>query len=428
MRLVILSAVLVIGMICPLAAGAEQWPQWRGPAANGAGGDADYPVKFSSDEGVAWKVALPGLGCSTPAVWDDAIYLTCGIGGRDALVCFDLSGKERWRRLLGPEIAGKHPHGSGSNPSPATDGRHLVVFYKSGTVACFDLDGNELWRTNLRERFGDIEMWWDLGASPLIAGDRAIVQVLHAGDSYLVAFDLKTGEVLWKEPRQYVVPVEADQSYASPQLAAVGGRPIVVVLGADHLTGHDVANGKMIWECGGFNPDNQPMWRNIASAVIADDLAIVPYGRGDFLAAVRLDGTGDVTATHKAWEKQGLGADVPTPVVHDGRIYVLHDRGRLACLDLQTGDELWLAELPKSRHKCFASPVLAGDLLYVARLDGTVFVGRVRDAGYEPLAENKMGEELVVGPVPLGGGLLIRGREHLFRIGQTAADGSGIRQ
>jgi outer membrane protein assembly factor BamB len=104
------------------------------------------------------------------------------------------------------------------------------------------------------------------------------------------------------------------------------------------------------------------MWRNIASTVVADGLAIVPYGRGDFLTALRLDGVGDVTATHKVWEKHGVGADVPTPAVHDGRIYVLHDEGRLACLELQTGDELWSANLPKSRHKCFASPVLAGDL------------------------------------------------------------------
>ena len=406
-----------------LASAAGNWPQWRGPQADGVAAASDatggYPIEFSADKNVAWKVELPGRGSSTPAVWGDAIYVTCGIDGQDALVCYDLASREQWRRLLGPEIAGKHPHGSGSNPSPATDGRHVVVFYKSGTVACFDLDGKELWRTNLRERYGDINMWWDLGASPVIAGDRAIVQVLHAGESYLVALDLESGEVLWKQPRQYVVPVEADQSYASPQLATVDGRQIVVILGADHVTGHDVATGELLWECGGLNPENQQMWRNIASVAIADGMAIVPYGRGDFMVALRLDGTGDVTATHKVWEQQGVGSDVPTPAVRDGCIYVLHDQGRLACLDLQTGDELWSANLPKSRHKCFASPVLAGDLLYSARLDGTVFVGRVTDAGYEPLAENAMGEELVVGPVPVRGGLLIRGPEHLWRIGPS---------
>jgi outer membrane protein assembly factor BamB len=111
-----------------------------------------------------------------------------------------------------------------------------------------------------------------------------------------------------------------------------------------------------------------------------------------------------------------VGADVPTPAVRDGRLYLVHDEGRIVCLEVDSGDELWSANLPKSRHKIFASPVLAGDLLYSARLDGTVFVGRITDDGYEPLAVNEMGEELVVGPVPVRGGLLIRGPEHLWRI------------
>ena len=407
-------------MLCvasQLAAAGDNWPQWRGPTANGVARPGDYPTEFSAGKNFAWKVDLPGKGTSTPIVWDDAIFVTCGIDGQDALVCYDFAGHERWRRLLGPEIAGRNPHGSGSNPSPATDGRHVVVYFKSGTVTCFDLAGQELWRLNLRERYGEISMWWDLSASPVIAGDRAIISVLHAGDSYLLALDLDSGDVLWKQPRQYTCPEEADQTYATSQLATVDGREMIVTLGADHLTGHDVATGKLLWECGDFNPDQRVMWRNIASVAVADGLAVVPYGRGDFLAAVRLDGAGDVTATHKVWEKHGVGADVPTPVIRDGRVYLLHDKGRLVCLDLSSGDEIWSADLPKSRFRYFASPVLAGDLLYSAREDGTVFVGRVTDDGYEPLAENAMDEELVVGPVPVRGGLLIRGMEHLFRIG-----------
>jgi len=411
-----LVAITILCGVSQFAAAADDWPQWRGPTANGTAPPSDYPIEFSNEQNVAWRVDLPGKGSSTPIVWGDAIFVTCGIDGQDGLLCYDFDGSERWRRLLGPEIAGKHPHGSGSNPSPATDGRHLVVYFKSGTVACFDLDGRELWRTNLLEKYGDIVMWWDLGASPVIAGDRVIISVLNAGESYLLALDLESGDVLWKQPRHYECPVEADQTYATPQLATVDGHQILVVLGSDHLTGHDVATGRLLWECGGLNPDSQPMWRNIASVAVADGLAVVPYGRGDFLTAVRLDGTGDVTNTHKAWERTGVGADVPSPIIRDGRIYLLHDRGRIACVDLQTGEDLWSANLPKSRLRFFASPVLAGDLLYAAREDGTLFVGRVTDKGYEPLAENAMGEELVVGPVPVRDSLLIRGPEHLFRI------------
>lgn len=417
LSILVVSGLVLSGAMGKSSAAADNWPQWHGPDANGVAQPGDYPIEFSADKNVDWKVDLPGKGSSTPAVWDDSIFVTCGIDGQDGLLCYDLEGNKRWRRLLGPEMPGKHPHGSGSNPSPATDGRHVVVFYKSGTLACFDFEGQELWRHNLREKYGDINMWWDLGTSPVIAGGRAIISVLHAGDSYLLALDLDTGEVLWKQPRQYQCPTESDQAYTTPSVLPIGGQNVIVTWGADHLTGHAVDTGELLWECGGFNPENKGSWRAIASAAVADGLAVVPYGRGDFLAAVRLDGAGDVTDTHRLWEKHGLGADVPTPAVRDGRVYLLTDRGRIACLDLQSGDELWSADLPKSRHSYFASPVLAGNLFYSAREDGTVFVGRISDDGYEPLAENPMGEDLVVGPVPVRGGLLIRGPEHLYRIG-----------
>jgi outer membrane protein assembly factor BamB len=196
------------------------------------------------------------------------------------------------------------------------------------------------------------------------------------------------------------------------------GRAVLVTLGSDHLTGHDVETGKLLWECGGFNPDNQGMWRVIASAVIDGDVAFVPYGRGDRLAGIRLGGNGDVTATNRLWEKEGrgLGAEVPTPVVRDGRAYLLGDAGRVACFDVKSGDELWSGKLPKSGKRYFSSPLLGGDKLYCPREDGIVFVGRVSDTGFELLAENDMGEPTIAAPVPIDGGLLIRGREHLFRI------------
>jgi outer membrane protein assembly factor BamB len=100
--------------------------------------------------------------------------------------------------------------------------------------------------------------------------------------------------------------------------------------------------------------------------------------------------------------------------VHDGKAYLLSDNGRITCRDMRYGEELWSAELPRNRNKYYASPVLAGDLLYCTREDGTIFVGRVSDDGYEQLAENPMGEWVIATPVPIRGGLLIRGEEHLF--------------
>ncbi|HVT27537.1 MAG TPA: PQQ-binding-like beta-propeller repeat protein [Lacipirellulaceae bacterium] len=398
---------------------AENWPQWRGPLGTGVAHAGNYPVTFSNTEGVAWKADLPGLGTSTPAVWADHIFVTCGIKGQDGIVCYDMKGKELWHHVFGPERAARNRNASGSNPSPVTDGQRLVVYYKSGTLASLDLAGHEKWKTNLQDRFGKDTLWWDLGTSPVLADGLVIVAVMQAGDSYLVAFDLKTGDLAWRTPRKYECPEESDQSYSTPQVVPMGGKNVIVTWGADHLTGHDAATGKLLWECGGFNPDQQANLRTIASVAASDTMAVVPYARGASLAGIRLGGNGDVTKTARVWEKNGrrLSADVPTPVVANGKVYLLTDAGHIDCLNLQSGEVLWSADLPRNRNRYYASPILAGDKLYCTRIDGVISVGRVSDKGFELLADNNdMGERIIATPVPIRGGLLIRGDDHLFYI------------
>jgi outer membrane protein assembly factor BamB len=250
----------------------------------------------------------------------------------------------------------------------------------------------------------------------VLAGGRVIVAVVHEGPSFLVAYDLATGDEAWKTEREYQNPQEADQAYTTPQVVRIDGKDVIVTWGADHLTGHDAEDGKLLWECGGFNPENQGYWRVIASATVGDGVAIVPWGRGKVLTGVRIGGQGDITKSNTLWQKQNLGADVPSAVVRDGKAYVLTDTGHIACLDLQSGDEHWSADLPKNRNKYYASPVLAGDILYCTREDGVIYAGRVSDDGYEQLAENNMGERVVATPVPIRDSLLVRGDTNLFRI------------
>jgi outer membrane protein assembly factor BamB len=369
----LLAVLILLAYSVPrVSHAAENWPQWRGPLGTGVAADGNYPVRFSNEEGVAWSVKLPGRGTSTPAVWDDRIFLTCGSKGPDGksldtAVCYDTKGNERWMQKFGPERPGKNPHGSGSNPSPATDGEHVVVYFKSGTLACLDLNGKEKWQANLQERYGEDTLWWDLGTSPVLVNGLAIVAVMQTGGSYLAAFDLESGDVKWKEPREYVCNVESDQSYATPQVVNSGGTAVIVTWGADHLTGHDAASGKLLWQSGGFNPDNMRAWRTIASAQVGDGIAVVPFGRGKFVSAVRIGGQGDITTSNRLWDKQELGSDVPTPAYRDGKVYLLTDGGQIVCLDIRSGEEHWSASLPKHRNRYYASPVLAGDKLYCAR-------------------------------------------------------------
>jgi outer membrane protein assembly factor BamB len=198
------------------------------------------------------------------------------------------------------------------------------------------------------------------------------------------------------------------------------GRDVVVTWGADHLTGHDAATGKLLWDCGGFNPKNQGYWRTIASAVVSDGIAIVAYGRGEYLAGIRVGGSGDITKDARIWETSGLGksSDVPTPAVVGDKAYLLTDKGRIACINLKTGKETWTANLPSNRNKFYGSPVLAGDKLYCVREDGIMFVGKVDDKGFELLADqNDMGGRVIATPVPIRGGLLVRGDDYLYMIG-----------
>ena len=417
---------LFVAALAPLSpAGAENWPNWRGPALDGVAAGTGFATSWSPEAHVAWKVTLPGLGASTPAVWGDAIVLTCAIDGNDAAICFDRAGKERWRRSLGPEKAGKHAKATGCNPSPVTDGKHVWVYFKSGELAALDLaTGVVAWRENLQERFGEDTLWWDLGTSPVLTRDAVVVAVMQTGPSYLAAFGRTDGKLLWKHDRNLDAPEEAAQSYSTP-LVVKGeerfGEPaeVMFVLGADHVTAHDATDGRELWRVGGLNPGGEKYFRSIASPVVAGDLVIAPYARGSTLTAVKRGGQGDVTTSHVAWARKDLGADVPTPAFQDGKLVVCTDQGKVACLDAPTGKTMWEVELPKNRHAYSASPVLLEGKILVTREDGqsALLAGPADGTGrFEVVGEGSVGEMTVATPVCVDGRIFLRTHNSLWCI------------
>ena len=420
-----LFALLLAALAPQAPARSENWPNWRGPALDGVAAGTGYATTWSPEAHVAWKVTLPGLGASTPAVWGDAIVLTCAIDGKDAAICFDRSGKERWRRSLGPEKPGKHAKATGCNPSPVTDGKHVWVYFKSGELAALDLaTGAVAWQENLQERFGEDTLWWDLGTSPVLTNDAVVVAVMQTGPSYLAAFGRTDGKLLWKHDRNLDAPEEAAQSYSTP-LVVKGeekfGEPaeVIFVLGADHVTAHDAADGHELWRVGGLNPAGEKYFRSIASPVVADDLVIAPYARGSTLTAVKRGGKGDVTQTHVAWARKDLGADVPTPAFQEGKLVVCTDQGKVACLDAPTGKTLWDGELPKNRHAYSASPVLVDGKILVTREDGqsALLTGPAAGAGrFEVVGEGSVGEMTVATPVCVDREIFLRTHDRLWCI------------
>jgi outer membrane protein assembly factor BamB len=400
----------------------DNWPRWRGPRDDGSNeGGGAYPVKWDDTAGVLWKAPLPGKGCSTPIVWDRRIYLTAPVDGQDAVVALDWSGNQLWRTPLGPETAGKHRNGSGSNASPATDGRTLFAYFKSGNLAALEFDGAVRWKTNLWQQFGGQDtLYWDAGSSPVLTEKDVVVAVMQNGGSYLAAFDKQTGELHWKVARDYETPTEGDHSYATPAVIRHDGREAILVWGAEHLTAHDAADGSVLWSCGDFNPTRQGNWPAVGSAVVVGDVAVVPYARGDSLTGVRLgddNAKGDVTNTHKLWVRQDTGTFVPTPAAYKGKVYLVRDRGEVECIDPKTGKTAWSGQLPKSSASYYSSPSLADGKIYAAREDGVVFVARVEGGTFEVLAENEMDERIIACPVPVAGRLLLRGEQNLYCVG-----------
>ena len=411
-----LWASLLVGLCCTAIAG--EWPRWRGPGCDGSAPPGRYPVKWAPAE-VAWKAPLPGKGCSTPVVLNRRIYLTAPVNGLDAVLAFDLNGKLLWKTTFGPEEPGRHPNASGCNPSPVTDGSGVFVFFKSGTFAAVEPNGTVRWRFNLIERFGPERRFWDLGTSPVLTKEHVVFARMHDGDSWVAAFDKKTGAMAWKVPRNYETPTEGRQAYTTPIVLTRGGKERILVWGAHRLTIHDAANGNIIWFCGGFNLEGKRMWPSVATPVVSGDMVIVPCGRADRgqprLHGIRLGGRGDVTKNNRVWKRTDAGTFVPSPAAHKGRVYVLSDFGEINCIDPATGKDIWRGKFPRGRGKFYASPLIAGGHLYAVRERGTLYVVRLGEA-FQLESQIDLSEKVIASPIAVWNRILIRTDRHLWCI------------
>lgn len=409
---------LWIALHLPSSLSASDWPAWRGPEATGSIQKGHFPTQWGKED-LAWKLELPGKGCSTPIHWNGILYVTAPVEGRDALLAIDHHGKILWQAIFGEESAGKHRNGSGSNPSPVTDGERVYVSFKSGTLAAVDLQGRILWQDNLVQKYGPDTLYWDHGSSPVLTRKHVVMVRMHEGESWLAAFDKATGNLDWKIARNFVTPREGDHGYTTPLVLEENGRETVLVWGGMHLTSHDALDGSVLWTCGDFNPEGRALWPAVSTPVVCEGMAVVPYGRNDRkvprLHGIRLDGKGGKAIPRREWVREDISSFVPSPASWQGRVYLLRDRGEVECLNPQTGASFWQGRLPEDRSNYYSSPLIAGGHLYAAREDGVVFVADVR-GGFQLVSENPMGEPIIAAPVPFRNLLILRGTQNLFAI------------
>lgn len=406
------SLALALGISFQFAH-AENWPAWRGPNGSGVVSEVKGPQAFSKER--SWQKKLAARACSTPVVWDGKVFVTGLIGEQDSVQCFDLkNGDELWKKELGPARLGRTQRiGSSANSSPITDGKALFVYFKSGTVASLSFDGKVKWSIKLDEVFPPDKLLWDRGTSPVLAGGHLVIAVLQQkGTSYLGAINPADGKKVWMTERPHKSKGETGDSYSSPFVTTIDGVETIVTWGADQLTGHNAKSGKLIWHCGGFNPTNHAVWRSIASPAATEGVAIVPFGREEFVGAIKMGGKGDITDSAWLWKKKGWGSDTTTPAAHRGLSLVLTDRGKnrgtLTMVNATSGDLLWQETLPKSVHTFCASPTVAGRTVYVARQDGTIFAGDLSREGLANVRQTTVDDGIIASPVVVDGRLLVR--------------------
>jgi outer membrane protein assembly factor BamB len=403
-------------------AAADNWPQWRGANHDGISVEKNLPTEWDATKNVAWKLKLPGMGGSTPAIWGDHLFLTSQDGSDIALLCIRTEGKELWRRKLGsgtPKYRGDE--GNGASASPSTDGKHVWVFTGAGDLACFDFDGNESWRFNAQERYGRFNIQHGMHSTPLLDGDRLYVQLLHGNGFHVIALDKATGKEIWKIERPSDGRGEGKHSYASPVLWRKGKDAYLIVHGCDYATAHRLDDGREIWRVGGLNPKDHynATLRFVTSPLATPDLIVVPTAKHGPVVGLKPDATGLVEpgSRFEQWRLPKSTPDVPSPLIHDGLLYLCGESGQLTCLEAKTGKELYSQKLHAARYR--GSPVYAGGMIYLTARDGVVTVVKAGPK-FEQVAVNTLPDQIAASPAVSGGRIYLRGFDTLYAIGPAA--------
>lgn len=419
-----LAALLfAVALSTAAVARAENWPQWRGAKLDGISHETDLPTNWSATEGVVWKVPLPGAAGATPVVWGDRIFLTSAKGKDLVLICINTAGKILWEKQLGSGDAPvRGDEGNSASPSPVTDGKHVWAMLGTGELGCFDFDGNEVWKYNLQDKYGKFNIAFGMTSTPVLDGDQLYLQLLHTNYFLLVRLDGPTGKEVWKHERTSDATDECEHSYASPIIYRDDKHAYFISHGCDYVTAHDLKDGHEVFRCGELNGTGRPYnktLRFVASPVASEGLLVVPSAKNGPVLGLSLDAQGNITGSKDAhiWRRNENTPDVPSPLVHDGLVYLCRENGILICLDAKSGEEIYqeTKEITRERHR--ASPVYGDGKIYLVARNG---VTKVVKAGkkFELLASNDIGEAVSSSPVISGGRIYLRTYDSLFAIGK----------
>lgn len=393
-----------IEVLYPSPDAKNQWPRLRGPDGQGKTFHTDIPLAWSATENLVWKSPINGKGNSSSVVWDDRIFITSASedGSERYVICYDrLSGQELWTSSIGNPYKEEKLYWKNTYASSTvvTDGEYVISLFGNAGLVCFDFEGNKIWQKDL----GEMKIMHGPGTTPGIYKDMVIVvQDQNPGESLFAAYQIKTGEKVWQKPR------EKSFCWSSPIFARVGDHDELIYNGSHYIVGYDPGTGQEIWRCHGSTREAIPM------VVIGGGLIYSVSGRNGPTIAIRPGGKGDITETHIAWKTQRGAPHVPSPLYHDGRLYLVNDTGIATCLDASTGKSIWQKRV---RGRFSMSPVLVKDKILVTNEKGKSYLLKTGDK-FEILAENDLAETTYATPAVLGGKIYFRTAENLICVGE----------
>ncbi|MEY3175453.1 MAG: hypothetical protein RLZZ436_3367 [Planctomycetota bacterium] len=399
---------------------ADDWPQWRGPFGDGRCLERGLPVHWSATEGVVWKLELPEAGNSTPVIHGNRVFLTQPDtrGQRRTLWCVDReTGVKIWER--GVEYREPDPTHSTNPPcssSAVTDGERVVVWFGSAGLYCYDMEGKEQWSY----KSGEQRHIWGYGSSPVLHGDLCCVNFGPGENSRLLAINKRTGELVW----EYAEPLDEDGtseakfqsadytgSWSTPLVAEIAGRQQLVLSVPFRIRSFDPATGRELWVSGGTNA------LCYTSPLTDGSLVVAMGGYNGMSVAVRGDGSGDVTASHRVWRHPKTKQRIGSGVIHEGHIYIHNDPGVAECFDLLTGELKWEQRLSGAgKGVNWSSVMLSDGLCYTMNQGGDCFVFRAAPE-FELVSVNSLGETSNSSVAASGGRLFLRTHRHLWCIG-----------
>ena len=445
---------------------SAQWPQFRGPNGSGVDSASNYPVAFSASRNLAWKVAVP-YGQSSPVVAGGRVYLTASEGDRLLTICIDAaSGRQLWRREIRRTRAHKvYSANDPASPSATADDTGVVVFFADVGLAAYSRDGKELWTLPL----GPFKSFYGMAASPILAGDLAILLCDQRSGSFVVAVDRTSGRIRWKRLRP-----EAVEGWATPVVFRATGAAgtQLVVLGSNRLDAYELETGEPRWwmplgsngamgtivtsgdtlflsTAGSTDPALPPFGgylekydtnkdRRLSSVefkadkemgehfgwIDADDDGIITEaewtrtanlarGESGAIALRPASARGRLDPASVLWRFQKNLPYMPAPLFYKDVLYLVKTGGIITSLDPATGRPLKEGRSSEALGDYYASPVAADGKIFLASVDGKITVLKAVPQ-WEVLGVNDLGEEIHSTPALSGGRIYVRTRNALY--------------